>query len=65
MKTARKTIAHRSGRKALLYVGTSPKKVLVTLGVATPDEIIRSLKLSKASMARVNRAVAMARLRSK
>jgi hypothetical protein len=66
MKTsAKRSVAAVPGHKARLYVGTKPKKVWITLPVATPAEIRRSLNLSSTAKQRVERAMAKAGLKRK
>ena len=57
--------APRAGRKAILYSGGTPKKVELTLPVATPTELLRMLKITPTARQRVERAIARAGLRRK
>ena len=54
-----------AGRKAILYTGGKPKTIELILPVATPAELRRTVKLSRASRQRVDSAIAKAGLRRK
>jgi hypothetical protein len=66
MKPSTKLLARRGpGRKAILYTVGKSKTIELTLPVATPAEIRRSLNLSRTAQLRVERAIAKAGLRRK
>jgi hypothetical protein len=54
-----------AGRKAILYTVGKSKKIELTLPVATTAELLRSVKLTRTSRQRVERAIAKAGLRRK
>ena len=54
-----------AGRKAILYTMGKSKRIVLTLPVATTDELLRSLKLTRTARRRVERAIAKAGLRRK
>lgn len=65
MKKARQDNKPVRVRKAWVYTGTSTKKKAILVRVMTPEEIRRSLGLSKTAKLRVERAIRRAGLRLK
>lgn len=63
MKRSTKSLASpRAVHKATVYVVGHPKTIQLTLPIATPAEIRRSLGLSRTAKLRVERAIAKAGL---
>ena len=52
-------------RTAVLYTMGKPRKIKVVLPVATPEELLRSLRPTRTALQRVERAIAKAGLRRK
>lgn len=64
-RSAKVPASHRLERKAILYTVGKSRTIELTIPVATPAEISRSLKLSRTAKLRVERAIARAGLRRK
>lgn len=60
---AKLTASPRAGRKAILYTMGRSKTIELILPVATPAELRRTVKLSRTSRQRVERAIAKVGLR--
>ena len=64
-RPAKAPASHRPGSRVILYTVGKSKTIELTLPVATPAEIRRSLNLSRTAHLRVERAIARAGLRRK
>jgi len=64
-RPAKLTAPPRAGRKAILYTMGKSKTIELILPVATPAELRRTVRLSRTSRQRVERAIAKAGLRRK
>lgn len=53
------------GSRAILYTGGNPKKIELILPVMTPEERLRSFRLTPTARKRVERAIARAGVRRK
>jgi hypothetical protein len=64
-RPAKPTAPPPAGRRAILYTMGKSKTIELILPVATPAELRRTVKLSRASRQRVERAIAELGLRRK
>ena len=64
-RPAKVSASSSAGSRAILYTLGKSKTIELILPVATPEELRRSVKLSRTARQRVDRAIAKAGLRRK